>query len=58
MAAGLGWGSSITIMTERGGRCRFPEDQHSKGEPNQVIAGEQEAFFTTDMEEGDGAGLC
>lgn len=58
MAAGLSLGSSITGLAERGRRCCFPKDRHSKGEPNQVIAGEEEAFFTTDMEEGDRAGLC
>lgn len=58
MAAGLSQGSSITGLAERGGRSRFPKDRHSKGEPNLVIAGKEEAFFTTDMEEGDRAGLC
>lgn len=45
-------------VAEQGSCCRFPKDRHSRGEPSQVIAGEQEAFFTTDMEEGNRAGLC
>ncbi|RMC02242.1 hypothetical protein DUI87_21409 [Hirundo rustica rustica] len=31
MVAGLSRGSSITGLAERGGRCRFPKDRHSKG---------------------------
>lgn len=31
----------------------FPKDRHSKGEPDQVIAAQEKAFFTTDTEEGD-----